>query len=66
MLYVTTSLQFFHISITGIHGLCNAELNCSWTKVQEGKRMFSQIVEDSHSKEDLVERLFQLMKDDTQ
>jgi len=50
----------------GVHGLCNAEINCAWTKVQEGKKMFSQIIAASKSKDVLIENLFKLMRDDTQ
>lgn len=50
----------------GIHGLCNAEINCPWTKVEEGKKLFSKILTEKNEKEGLIESLFQLMKDDKQ
>lgn len=47
----------------GTHGLSNAEINCSWTKVQMGKQKFTQIISEDIEKESLIDKLFLLMKD---
>eukprot|EP00795_Rhopilema_esculentum_P015241 gene15241-6448_t len=46
----------------GVHGLSNAELNCSWTKVQKGKKKFEEIVSNDFEKEELIQKLLELME----
>eukprot|EP00794_Sanderia_malayensis_P014016 gene14017-15474_t len=48
-----------------VHGLSNSQFDCTWTKVELGKKIFSEIITEDLEKDDLVEKLFSLLENDT-
>ena len=45
----------------GIHVLSNKTLNCSWPKMGYGKKRFASILEETSSKEDLIDELIWML-----
>ena len=52
-----------HITLLkpGIHVLSNKVLNCSWPKMAHGRKKFAEILEETSTKQELIDKLMGLL-----
>ena len=51
--------------VGGVYGLSNSSLNAPWMKVNEGKKIFKEIISRGLERDELISQLLSLLSDKT-